>query len=99
MKIDELGQTHVHMESPSTGNAADEAARKFCSGANSTLMNWPNTIAPENRLRGVFVDEQLTEAQVPTMKSRDRREAFRFHDRVCQRRSHARRHASAKRGG
>jgi predicted TIM-barrel fold metal-dependent hydrolase len=71
MKVDELVaiDTHVHMESPSTGNAADEAARKyFGSGATTPTAD---ELAEYYRSRKIgcvvfSVDEQLTgRPQVP----------------------------------
>jgi len=71
MKIDELVamDTHVHIESPSTGNAADEAAKKYF-GSTIASAN-PEDLAEYYRSRKIgcvvfSVDERLTgRPQVP----------------------------------
>jgi predicted TIM-barrel fold metal-dependent hydrolase len=71
MKIDELVaiDMHVHMESPSTGNAADEAARKYFGSGTATPT--AEELAEYYRSRNIgcvvfSVDERLTgRPQVP----------------------------------
>src|SRR5438046_14747 len=71
MKIDELVaiDMHVHMESPSTGNAADEAARKYFGAGAKTPT--PDELAEYYLSRKIgcvvfSVDERLTgRPQVP----------------------------------
>jgi len=74
MKIDNLIaiDTHVHIESPFTGNAADEAARKYF-GAGSAPAN-PQELAEYYRSRKIgcvvfSVDERMTgRPQVPNVE-------------------------------
>jgi len=71
MKIDELVamDTHVHIESPSTGNAADEAAKRYFGATNAPTK--PEDLAEYYRSRKIgcvvfSVDERLTgRPQVP----------------------------------
>src|SRR6188768_1358587 len=71
MKIDELIalDTHVHIESPPTGNAADEAAKKYFGAANAPTD--PQELAQYYRSRNIgcvvfSVDERMTgRPQVP----------------------------------
>jgi len=71
MKIDELIalDTHVHIESPPTGNAADEAAKKYFGAANAPTD--PQELAQYYRSRKIgcvvfSVDERMTgRPQVP----------------------------------
>jgi len=71
MKIDELIalDTHVHIESPPTGNAADEAAKKYFGAANAPTD--PQELANYYRSRKIgcvvfSVDERMTgRPQVP----------------------------------
>jgi predicted TIM-barrel fold metal-dependent hydrolase len=71
MKIDELiaMDTHVHIESPPTGNAADEAAKRYFGATNAPTR--PEDLAEYYRSRKIgcvvfSVDERLTgRPQVP----------------------------------
>ena len=71
MKIDELiaMDTHVHIESPPAGNAADEAAKKYFGTTNAPTR--PEDLAEYYRSRKIgcvvfSVDERLTgRPQVP----------------------------------
>ena len=71
MKFDELVaiDTHVHIESPSTGNAADEAAKRYFGASNASAN--PQELAEYYRSRKIgcvvfSVDERLTgRPQVP----------------------------------
>jgi uncharacterized protein len=71
MKIDELVamDTHVHIESPPSGNAADEAAKKYFGSTNAPTK--PEDLAEYYRSRKIgcvvfSVDERLTgRPQVP----------------------------------
>jgi predicted TIM-barrel fold metal-dependent hydrolase len=74
MKIDELLaiDTHVHIESPPTGNAADEAAKKYFGATNAPID--PQELAEYYRSRKIgcvvfSVDERMTgRPQVPNEK-------------------------------
>jgi hypothetical protein len=65
MKIDELiaMDTHVHIESPPTGNAADEAAKRYFGATNAPTK--PEDLAEYYRSRKIgcvvfSVDERIT---------------------------------------